>query len=244
MNRRLTAHLFRRVLRGRRLLGMIALASVAGFVAWVSLIGPFPDEGEVVFKEITSTVPAATLSIAVLFLATAVLRDERDGGTLPFLFVSPVSRPVFAVSAWVAAAGASMLVATAGWLVAFLAAGLGTGLWTLAFPALVTYLAAALAYSAVFVPLGYLFSRSLLVGLGYVFVWEGILATAVPGLSASSVWRIAMSIYADITELPGDARDVLGSVEPGVGGAAVTILVLIALGISVLSWAMKARDAV
>lgn len=244
MNVALTVHLFRRLLRGRRLLGMIALASVTGLVAWVSLLNQSPAEGQIIFKEITSTIPAATLSIAVLFLATAVLRDERDGGTLPFLFVTPVKRLTFAVSAWVAAAGASLLVATAGWLVAFFAAGIGADSWTVGFPALATYAAAALAYSAVFMPLGYLFSRSLLVGLAYVFVWEGILATFVSGLSASSIWRIAMAIYADLTDLPRDAGDVLGSVEPGVGGALVTIGILIAAGIGVLAWAMRARDAV
>jgi ABC-2 type transport system permease protein len=137
-----------------------------------------------------------------------------------------------------------VLVAVAGWLVAFLAAGLTLGAWGLAVPALAAYVAAALAYSAVFVPLGYLFSRSLIVGLAYVFVWEGILATVVSGLSASSVWRIALSIYADLTELPLAAREMLGSVQPGAGGGTVTVLILIALGVAVMSWALRTRDAV
>lgn len=244
MNRRLTSHLFRRLLRGRRLLGMIALASVPGLVAWVSMAGQSATEATVIFQEVLSTVPAATLSIAILFLGTAVLRDERDGGTLPFLYITPVGRMAFAGSAWLAAAGASILVAVAGWLVAFLAAGLTLGDWGLAVPALSAYVAAALAYSAVFVPLGYLFARSLIPGLAYVFVWEGILATVVSGLSASSIWRIALSIYADLTELSGAAGEMLGSVRPGVGGGVVTVLILIAAGVAVLSWAMKARDAV
>jgi ABC-2 type transport system permease protein len=244
MNVGLTAHLFRRVLRGRRLIGATALASVAGLLAWISSIGESATGAETAFKEITSSVPAATLSIAVLFLATAVLRDERDGGTLPFLFVTPISRLAFAGSAWAAAALAALAVSAAGWLGVLLAAGLGVGTWSLAWPVLATYAAAAVAYSAVFVPLGYLFARSLLVGLGYVFVWEGILASVVPGLSASSVWRVALAIYADLAELPRDALDVLGSVLPGTGGSVVTILVLVALGVSVLVWAMRYRDAV
>jgi ABC-2 type transport system permease protein len=244
MNTRLAGHLFRRVLRGKRLIGATALASIAGLLAWISSIGESQASAELSFKEITSSIPAATLSIAVLFLSTAVLRDERDGGTLPFLFVTPISRLVFAGSAWSAAAAASIAVATAGWLVVLLAAGLGAGSWSLAWPVLATYAAAAVAYSALFVPLGYLFSRSLLVGLGYVFIWEGILATVVSGLSASSVWRISLAIYADLADLPRDALDVLGSVLPGTGGSVVTILILVALGISVLVWAMRYRDAV
>lgn len=244
MNLRLTSHLFGRLLRGKRLLGMILLASVPGLMAWVSMAGQSDAEATRIFEEILSTVPSATLSIAILFLGTAVLRDERDGGTLPFLFITPVGRVAFAGSAWLAAAGASILVAIAGWLVAFVAAGLILGSWGLAVPALSAYVAAALAYSAVFVPLGYLFSRSLIVGLAYVFVWEGILTSFVSGLAASSVWRIALSIYADLTELPGVAGEMLGSVKPGVGGGVVTVLVLVALGVSVLTWALKARDAV
>jgi ABC-2 type transport system permease protein len=240
----LTGHLFRRLIRGRRMLGMVALASVSGLVAWVSLAGAPTGEGERIFQEITATIPAATLSIAVLFLSTAALRDERDGGTLPFLFVTPVPRLTFAVSAWLAAAAASLLVALAGWFVAFMATGAILGAWTVAFPALATYVAAALAYSAIFMPLGYLFSRSLLVGLAYVFVWEGILTTFVTGLGASSVWRVAMAIYGDLTELSRDAADVLGTVRPGVGGSVVTIGTLIVAGIGVLVWAMRARDAV
>lgn len=244
MNLRLSVHLFRRVVRGKRLVGSIALASIAGLAAWVSTIGESRAEAEVVFKEITSSVPAATLSIAVLFLATAVLRDERDGGTLPFLFITPISRPVFALSAWIAAAAASVVVAVGGWVLVLLAGGLGVGSWTIAFPVLVTYVVAAVAYSSIFVPLGYLFARSLFVGLGYVFVWEGILATFVTGLSASSVWRISLAVYADLTQLPRDALDVLGSVLPGAGGSLITVAILVFLGVSVLTWALRYRDAV
>jgi ABC-2 type transport system permease protein len=244
MNVRLARHLFGRLIRGRRLLGTIALASITGLVAWLSMLGQSVAEAEQIFYEISASVPAGTLSIAVLFLATAVLRDERDGGTLPFLFVSPVPRLVFAVSAWAAAAAASALVTVAGWLVLFLAGGIVLGSWSIALPALATFLAAATSYSALFVPLGYLFSRSLLVGLGYVFVWEGIVASFVSGLAASSVWRVALTVYADLAQLPRDALDVLGSMKPGAGGAAVTVAVLLAVGLAVLNWAMRYRDAV
>jgi ABC-type transport system involved in multi-copper enzyme maturation permease subunit len=243
VNSRLATHLFGRLLRGRRLLGMIALASVAGVVAWVSMLGRTPDQASEVFHEVMVTVPAATLSIACLFLGTAVLRDERDGGTLPFLFITPVSRSAFSLSAWVAAMVASVLVAAIGWIPAWLGAGIVTGSWTLAVPALVMYAVAAIAYSAVFVPLGYLFARSLLVGLGYVFVWEAILTSAVPGLAASSIWRTAFSVYADLVTLPDEVIEVLG-VEPGVGGGIAKVTVIVGLGVASLAWALRARDAV
>ncbi|MDH5294676.1 MAG: hypothetical protein OEW91_13410, partial [Acidimicrobiia bacterium] len=223
---------------------MIALASVAGVLAWVAVLGEPASRAATTFQEVISTAPAATLSIAMLFLGTAVLRDERDGGTLPFLFISPIGRVAFALSAWVALTMAALLIAFIGWLPALFGAGLSAGDWSLAFPVLGLYAAAAVAYSAVFLPLGYLFSRSLLVGLGYVFIWEGIIASFVPGLAASSVWRLALSIYAGVVDLPRDAMDVLGSVKPGAGGGIVSIAALVAVALAVLSWAIRRRDAV
>ena len=118
-----------------------------------------------------------------------------------------------------------------------------TGSWTLAIPALGLYAAAAVGYTAVFVPIGYLFTRAILVGLAYVFVWEGIITTFVTGLSASSVWRTGMSIYADLTTLPGDALETLGPVAPGVGGGLLKLAGTVVVGVGVLTWALRRRDA-
>lgn len=244
MNARLVRHLLGRMLRGKRLLGAVALASIAGVAAWVSMAGESEAAASEEYQVVVSTVPAATLSIALLILGTAALRDERDGGTLPFLFLTPMTAVTFAISAWVAAVLGSVMVAVVGWMPGWIGSGLVTGSWDLALPALSVYVGAAIGYSAIFVPLGYLFGRSLLVGIGYVFVWEGILAGAVPGLGASSVWRLVMSIYADLDRLPGDALDMLGTVEPGRWGGIATLAGLVVAGLVVLTWAVRYRDAV
>ena len=80
-------------------------------------------------------------------------------------------------------------------------------------------------------------------GLAYVFVWEGIITTFVTGLSASSVWRTVMSIYADITVLPDDALDTLGPVAPGVGGGVLKLVGTVLVGVTALTWALRKRDA-
>jgi hypothetical protein len=91
-------------------------------------------------------------------------------------------------------------------------------------------------------PLGYLFDRTLIIGLAYIFVWEGILATAVAGIGPSSVWRIAMSAYADLDELPPTPSTCSDPVQPGRNrwGAAATLwLVLTGVGAMVLTWAVR-----
>ena len=121
--------------------------------------------------------------------------------------------------------------------------GLGSGDWGHAWAALPAYLAAAMGYSAVFIPVGYLFNRAILVGLAYVFIWEGILTTLVSGIAASSVWRTALSMFADLRELPRDAMDALGPVLPGIGGALAKLIGVVVVSLAVFTWALRSRDA-
>jgi len=240
---RLVHHFVRQLARGKRFWGMAVLSSVAGFIAWISSIDETDEEIVEIFHFVTATIAGATISIAFLVMGAATLRDERDAGTLPFIFMKPIARWRWATSAWAAAALVSFAVGVVGWLVGFLAMGMTTGSWTLAIPALGLYAAAAVGYTAVFVPIGYLFTRAILAGLAYVFVWEGIITTFVTGLSASSVWRTAMSIYADLTTLSGDALDTLGPVAPGVGGGVLKLVGTVVVGVGVLTWALRRRDA-
>jgi ABC-type transport system involved in multi-copper enzyme maturation permease subunit len=228
---RLARHFVRQLARGKRFWGMAALSSVTGFIAWISSIDETDQDIAEIFHIVTATVAGATISIAFLVIGAATLRDERDAGTLPFIFMKPIARWRWATSAWAAAAIVSFAVGVVGWLVGFLAMGMTTGSWTLAIPALGLYASAAVGYTAVFVPLGYL------------FVWEGIITTFVTGLSASSVWRTAMSVYADLTVLPGDALDALGPVAPGAGGGVLKLAGTVVVGISALTWALRRRDA-
>jgi len=111
-------------------------------------------------------------------------------------------------------------------------------------PGLALFAAAAVGYAAIFVPLGYLVPRSLLVGLGYVVVVESILSNVVTGLAQLSIWRVALRLYADLTDTVGEAaQEVLGPVEPGLGEGMVIIAALMAVGLAVLTAALRYRDA-
>lgn len=240
---RLARHLFGQLTRVRRMLGLVALAAVPGLVAWIAGGGESTADKLDIYDIVIASVSGASLSIAVLVIGAAVMRDERDAGTLPFLYLSPIPRWRFALASWLAAATAASIVAGAGWMFGWIGLGLSSGDWGHALAALPAYLAAALGYSALFLPIGYLFTRAILVGLAYVFIWEGILTTLVSGIAASSVWRTAVSIFADIRELPRDALDVLGPVEPGLGGGSVKIVGVVVIAIAFFAWALRTRDA-
>ncbi|MGB8361384.1 MAG: hypothetical protein WCE80_08305, partial [Acidimicrobiia bacterium] len=86
---------------------------------------------------------------------------------------------------------------------------------------------------------------SILVGLGYIIVIESILAAVVSGLAQISIWRIALSIFADVTPYwdQPNAGDMLGPVTPGVGGGLVKLAVVLVVGLATLTWALRRRDA-
>jgi len=239
----LALHLYRRIMRRGRVISLLALSAVPALVIW--LAGFDADEGRLteIYTDIISSV-GYTYAIAALILTTATLRDERDSGTLPYIYMRPIARANMAAQSILAGMAAALVIGIGGWLASVLAAlALGGGL-SLALPSLALFVAAGIGYSAVFVPLGYLVPRSLLVGLGYIIVVETILANVVTGLAQLSIWRISLSIYAGLEDGFGNvATENLGAVTAGIGGGVTKLAGAVLLGFIVLTWALKKRDA-
>ena len=239
----LIRHLYLRMMKKGRVIGLIALSSVPGLVYWLVGFDSEADELAVLYTDIVPSV-GFTFSIAALILAVATLREERDGGTLPYLYMRPISRFWLAVSSSVAGAAAAMTVAVGGWVATVLATLAVGGNLSVALPGLALFVAAAIGYAAIFVPLGYLVPRSLLVGLGYIIVIETILANVVTGLAQLSIWRISLSIYAGLEDNVGEAvSEILGPVTAGVGGGVLKLVGALGMGLVALTWALKKRDA-
>lgn len=236
-------HLYRRLMRRGRLVGLAALSAVPAVVYPLIASGVLSDseleEGYVAV--VTSA--GYTFAIAALVIAGATLREERDSGTLPYIYMRPYSRLQLAIASITAGAAAAVTLGLIAWLLTVLTGLLvGAGL-SITVPAVSLFLSAGVGYAAVFVPLGYLFSRSLLIGLGYVLVGETILAFAIPGLAQLSIWRIAMSIYGSFQDFGIEALAALGPIAPGAGGGLAKLGVVILAGIGVLTWALRKRDA-
>lgn len=240
----LAIHLYRRVMRRGRLLALLALSSVPALTYWLSAFDANPGEAEFLYSDILSTV-GFSYAIAVLILTVATLREERDAGTLPYIYMRPIARWSMAISSIAAGIAAALTLALGGWIMSFLAVLAAGAPAEVAMPGIVQFAAAGIGYAAVFVPLGYLVPRSVLVGLGYIVVIESILAAVVTGFAQLSIWRIALSIYADITTYwdPQNAGDILGPVTAGVGGGIAKLAVVLGLGFVVLTWALRQRDA-
>ncbi|HJQ76585.1 MAG TPA: ABC transporter permease [Acidimicrobiia bacterium] len=239
----LTLHLYRRLMRRSRVVWLILLASVPGLIYAVAGIDFEADDLSEGFVAILLSV-GFTYALAALILTVSTLRDERDAGTLPYLYMRPMSRFSIAVSSLLAGILAAGTIAVGGWLSTVIAGLIHGADMSVVMSGAALLLAAAVGYAALFVPIGYLFSRSVLVGLGYIILLELALSGLVSGLAQLSIWRIAGSIYVDLADVSGIEVDVvLGAVAPGAGGGLVKLGVALVLGLAVLTWALRRRDA-
>lgn len=239
----LAMHLYRRLMRRARVIWLILLSSVPGLIFAIAGIDVSRDDLSEAFIGIMLSV-GFTYAIAALILTVSTLREERDAGTLPYLYMRPISRLSLAMSSLFAGILAAATIAAGGWLATVLAGLVHGADMSVVVPGAALLLAAAVGYAAIFVPVGYLFSRSVLVGLGYLILVELALSGLVSGLAQLSIWRIAASIYVDLVDTTGlPVDEALGAVSPGVGGGLVKLAVVLVLGTGVLTWALRRRDA-
>lgn len=235
---------FRQLVQRKRVIGLLILTSLPGIILAIAAGSIDPDERLEVYHGLNiGLLLAVGLAVTALLNATAAFGEERQSATISYIVVKPVPRLTIAASVTMAAIAATLLIAGAGigitWVIAIIAIG-EVGMGQAPVLALVVE---ALGYSAVFVPLGLVFSRATLAGLAYIFIWESILAVVIGTLAPSSVWLTALSAYVDVADSLGfDATEPLGNMQPGAGGAIVKVLAAALASVAVTSWILRNRD--
>jgi ABC-2 type transport system permease protein len=245
----------RQTLRLKRAIGLGLLSLSAAFTYLLTALGSTASSNtaeynreqafEIFLGMTVGTFMNIIVPVVTLIIATSVLGDERRDNTVSFLVLRPISR--FTI-------GAAKV--TAGFIESFVLTGLGAvALGVLAairmdtydylVPLLVGTAITTAAYSAIFVPLGYLLKRATLIGLTYVFIWENGIGAAVPAVAGLSPWRIGVSAMAGMApdqfleELPDFA---IGSLTPGAGGAAIKAVLLLVLSATAVGSILRRRD--
>jgi ABC-2 type transport system permease protein len=205
----------------RRSIGVVLLAAAPVLVAAVIAIGGgLGKPAALAIDVFTSITLGLVIPLAALVLGTAALGTAIEDGTIVYLLVKPVPRRTVVLAA--------MLVATAATAVLTVAATLLAGLLLVGLTApdllagtSMAALQASLVYVVVFVTLSLFTSRALLVGLGYVLLWEGLVTTLLPGTRILSIREYAT---ATMEALAG---------ATGSGGARAGVDLPVALALSV-----------
>ena len=234
----------RQLLGGKRLIVLGLLGAIPAVVVWLTTANRLSSKMLETYNE--SAIPTLFLivmPITSIVLGSASLGDERRDGTLSFLVVRPIPRSVITAAKLAAAALAAVAVSALSGILASVAVSIRASDWSTLVPTVVGLAISAGSYTAVFLVLGYLTSRAVLMGLVYLFLWETGISFAAPSLANISLFRIGLTAY---TGMLPDSQAVLagslGSLTPGAGGAAVKMLILGALAIGTAAALLRTRD--
>ena len=218
--------LLRQLVTRGRLLALLAVGLVVAGVAWaVGASDEIDDPLEAAVQVISNLGFAVLVPIVALVFASASLGDAREDGTLLYLWLRPMDRWPVVVGAWLAAITVSLPLTVVPLGVAALLSGGGGEL--LAATTLAAFVG-VVAYSALFVLLGLLVKNSIVWGLGYVLIWEGIVAAFGSFAAKLAIRGYTRSILTAITDVDLDLGDL-----PLAAGIVVPLLaaaVALALG--------------
>ncbi|HEY5663542.1 MAG TPA: hypothetical protein VIS05_05855 [Ilumatobacter sp.] len=217
------------VTRGR----LVALAVVGLAVAAISLaVGASDtrrDPVEAGVRLIADLGFTTLVPIVALVFASAALGDQREDGTLVYLWLRPMDRWPIVVGAWGAAVTLSLPLT----LVPLTASAvLVDGGDPLIGATMAAGAVGVLAYSALFVLLGLLLRNSIVWGLGYILIWEGIVAAFGSFAAKLAVRGYTRSILTSLTDVDlelGDLPLAGGVVVPLVAGAAALVAAAVRL---------------
>jgi ABC-2 type transport system permease protein len=167
------------------------------------------------------------MPLIALIFGTGAIGGELEDGTAVHLLTKPVPRWRVGLAKFVVAAACAGVLAAIPILLAGLlganeaSAGIGYAIGAVL---------GAAVYVAIFMAISLITSRSFVIGLGYVLIWEGLLAGLFAGIASLSVRQYAISFAQTITDaLSAVANDVEPRVAIGaaiIGAVVVTVLAL------------------
>lgn len=165
--------------------------------------------------------------IVALVFSAAAFGDLREDGTLVYLWLRPMDRAPMVVGAHLASVAVSLPLTLAPLAVATLVADVGSELvWATVLACVV----GSLAYCAVFMLLGLLTKNSVVWGIGYILIWEGLIAGVSSLGERLAVRGYTRSILADQTGV----NLFLGDLSLGAAIVVPTLVVVAAYVLSTL----------
>jgi ABC-2 type transport system permease protein len=182
-----------------RIAGLMALGAVTvlvGIAIGANDLSDHLDDGTLMISNLGLSLVAP---VVTLVLASAVLGDPNEDGTLVYLWLRPVPRWQLAVTSTLAALTVSLPVVVIPLTIAAAATKGGGDLVT---ATAVSCVVAVVAYTGIFTFLGLRVRRAMAWGLAYILVWEGFIARAGGGTGFVSVRHHTVSLLARMADGP------------------------------------------
>lgn len=166
------------------------------------------------------------LPLTALLIGTSVLGQDIEEGTVAYLLAKPLARwkviVAKVIAGWCLTYAVVLLsIVGSGGIVLF-----GEDAISMVPAFVIASAGGSLAYIVVFVALSLRFSRSLIIGLAYVFVWEALLAQFISGVRFLSVSAYTVGIADGLTDVEMEILDGTLAFVPAV----ILLVVLVAVG--------------
>ncbi len=183
-----------------RIAGLLALGAVAvivGFAVGSNDGGNHLNDGT---DMIAGLGLALIAPVVALVIASSVLGDPTEDGTLVYLWLRPVPRWQLATAAIAAALTVSVPIIVIPLAISAALTDAGSELVVATVAACTV---AAVAYSGIFTFLGLRVRRAMAWGLAYILVWEGFVARAGAGAEFLSIRAHTASLLTRLADGPG-----------------------------------------
>jgi ABC-2 type transport system permease protein len=195
---------FRQLLGRRRTLLLILLAALPVLLALAFRVAGQTDIERFsrrVFDTITITI---LLPLVGILFGSGAFGAEIDDGTIVYLLAKPIPRWVVVAAKAMSAMAVAVLLtgasaALAG-LIDLVPAGNDGVLATEA--QVLAMVVGSVCYVALFLALSLFTRRALVIGIGYMLVWEGALSFMLPGIANLSIRQYALGASSAIYRLP------------------------------------------
>jgi len=230
----------RALLSGRRWLLVAALDALLIVVALILALAAHDESPQRYLVDLTRTLalPILLPFIALIF-ASEALGSEVEERTLVYLTLRPIPSWLIVLAKYGACALVTLVAIWLALLPAFFALDGLHGPAALLPALLVGAGAGALAYAALFLLLGLLLRRALLIGAIYILLWETAIAALSTGAAHLSVRIYALAVVRGVLGndafFPSDALAPL----PGLLTALLWLAVVSALALAVAAWRLR-----
>ncbi|MEX1296623.1 MAG: ABC transporter permease subunit [Candidatus Limnocylindrales bacterium] len=182
----------RGLLDRRRTWLMVALAAVP--VVLVGLAAGFGD-AEIEAESFDALIVRLVLPLIALVFGTAAIGSELEEGTVVYLLTKPVRRARIVASKGAVAAGlTAALIGPAAVLTGIVATLAGDDVVSVGVAYGIASAVGGAAYVMLFLVISTFTSRALAIGLGYVMLWEGVLADLLEGTRVLSVRQGTLAV--------------------------------------------------
>ena len=145
------------------------------------------------------------LPLVAILAASSVLGPEVDDGSIVYLLSKPVNRHAVAVSKWVVAWVATLVVGGGSVLAAALVVDPGERAVAWSVAAAV----AGTAYSALFLALSAITRHAVVIGLLFVLIWERALGSIFTGVSWLSIGDWGVRVGHEVSDELGDPTNLV-----------------------------------